>query len=143
MYTNLTHTILFLSQLIMSCSTKFQKHKKHRHHHKHRKPSRRHDEASPSRPTPKKTPTKSPKPRHGRKDKPEERQRGERWTEAKSAACMMSAIPNRDFLKAKLPIDKTDGGEIADRKKLTFSELLSLVYISDDSVTGKHNDKII
>ena len=112
MYTNLTHTILFFSQLIMSCSTKFQKHKKHRHHHKHRKSSRRHDEASPSRPSSKKTPTKSPKPSRCRKEKPEERQRGERWAEAESAACMMSAIRNRDSLKAKLPIGNRSATEI-------------------------------
>ena len=43
------------------------------------------------------TPKKKTKP----KNKGDERQRGERWSEAETAACMLSAIRNQFELKAK------------------------------------------
>ena len=55
------------------------------------------------------TPKKKTKP----KNKADERQRGERWSEAETAACMLSAIRNRGELKAKIPM----GGKSAQQVK--------------------------
>ena len=107
-YLNLNSLSLYKTGVLIS----IKKHKKRRTHSKRRHGHR--DDRLPKKGKSDLTARskKTTKVRGRPTETKDERQRGERWTEAETAACFQSAIANRQALKARQPIGNRSALEI-------------------------------